>query len=309
MNNDRRRFFAYSTAAAASLMTGRVPNSQACSTTGDHEAKKHPQTKEQPICAFIKFIQELSFDDLAETMAEQGYQGIEATIRPNGLIEPKDVPEKLSLLVAALKKRNIEITVMTTAINSVDASSELILKTAADLGIKRYRTNYYRYDLKKPVLPQIDSFRQLAAKLATLNRKLGITAVYQNHAGAKYLGSTIWDLNQLLTDVDPNEIGVAFDIRHAVASAGQSWPVYWNVIEPKVKMLYVKDFRWDGLKTENVPLGDGVVDRKFFKMIRDKKITLPVSLHVEYLQKAGLKENVDALAVDLKKLHKLLGIN
>ncbi len=308
MNHDRRKFCVYSTAAAATLVTGQLSSSASESSLVE-SAVLHRQEKEHQICAFIKFIQELSFDELAETMAEQGFQGIEATIRPNGLIEPDDVPEKLPLLVAALEKRNINITVMTTRINTANAANELILKTAADLGITRYRTDYYRYDLKKPVLPQIESFRPLAEGLAKLNRKLGMTGIYQNHAGPKYLGSTMWDLNQLLNDIDPNEIGVAFDIRHAIASGGQSWPVFWNVIEQKVKAVYVKDFRWKGLQTENVPLGEGVLDPKFFKMIRSKGIHMPISLHVEYLQNAGLDKNVKALGDDLKTLHKFLGID
>lgn len=304
MNHNRRNFCVFSAAAAASMATGNLSGASANIGQFLSQEKAKPN-----VCAFIKFIQELSFDELAETMARQGFQGIEATIRKNGLIEPSDVPEKLPQLVKALKKQDVEITIMTTGINTVDAESENVLKTAADLGIKRYRTNYYRYDLKKPVLGQLDAFRSVAEELAKLNRKIGITGLYQNHAGAKYLGSTMWDLQRLLANTNPDELGVAFDIRHAIASAGQSWPVFWNLIESKVKALYVKDFRWDGLNAVNVPLGDGVLDPKFFKTIRATNIDVPVSLHVEYLKKDGLKKNVDALETDLKKLHKLLGIN
>lgn len=307
MNHNRREFCVLSSAAAASLLaTGWRP---AFGT--ELSASAIPIEKwEQPICAFIKFIQQLSFDQLAETMAKQGFQGIEATIRPKGLIEPKDVPEQLPKLVAALKKQNLEITVMTTNINHADdPMNRRVLKVAADLGVKRYRTQYYKYDLAKPVAPQIETFRPQAMGLAKLNRELGLTAVYQNHAGAQYLGSTMWDLDRLLTDIDPNEIGIAFDIRHAIASAGQSWPVFWNIAKPRVKAIYVKDFRWNGLKTENVPLGTGVLDPKFFKILATREHQVPISLHVEYLQNEGLQKNIAALETDLKKLHKLIGIN
>ncbi|MDG1874059.1 MAG: sugar phosphate isomerase/epimerase [Mariniblastus sp.] len=306
MKQNRREFCVLSATVAAAMATSSMPTLAA--------EPRLPLTLSgrkwtQPICAFIKFIQELSFEELAETIAQQGFQGIEATVRPKGLIEPENVPEQLPKLVAALKKQNLEVMVMTTNINNADEPiNKKVLEVAADLGIKRYRTQYYKYDLAKPVAAQIETFRPQASQLAKLNRKLGLTAVYQNHAGAKYLGSTMWDLDRLLTDIDPNEIGIAFDIRHAIASAGQSWPVYWNLAKPRVKMVYVKDFHWTGLKTENVPLGEGVVDSKFFKILNQLETQVPISLHVEYLQKNGLQKNIAALETDLKKLHKLIGI-
>jgi len=53
--------------------------------------------------------------------------------------------------------------------------------------------------------------------------------LYQNHAGAKYVGATVWDLQSLIDEIPVAEIGFAFDIRHAVAEAGLAWPVSENV--------------------------------------------------------------------------------
>ena len=47
--------------------------------------------------------------------------------------------------------------------------------------------------------------------------------------------------------------------------------------------VYVKDFRWVGKKTENVPLGEGNVDPRFFRMLADSGFRGPISLHEEYL--------------------------
>jgi len=64
------------------------------------------------------------------------------------------------------------------------------LRTAAKLGIKRYRTDWWSYDLKKPIWPQVEALRPVAKELAALNRAVGITGLYQNHAGYQRVGAS-----------------------------------------------------------------------------------------------------------------------
>ena len=255
------------------------------------------------ICASIKFLQSLSYEQLAETIAELGFNGIEATVRDRGHVLPERVEEDLPKLVEALRKHNLEITVMASSVDSVDQPyTEKVLRTAASLGVKRYRMSYYRYDLNRPVIEQLDEFRPVVKELVALNRELGISAVYQNHAGAKYVGASLWDLYRLIKDHPVEEIGVAFDIRHATASAGVSWPVVFNLMRPHLGTVYVKDFRWNERKMENVPLGEGIVDNQFFTVLKRSQYDGPISLHVEYLQQAGLEPNVAGLKNDLATL-------
>lgn len=289
----RRQFVAGSVAAAAMLSSGGV--------TSASEKQGHK------ICAFIKFLQSLSYERLAETIAELGFDGIEATVRDRGHVLPERVEEDLPKLVEALKKHNLEITVMASSVNNIDQPhTEKVLRTAAALGVKRYRMTYYRYDLKRPVTEQLAEFRPMARDLAALNRELGISAVYQNHAGAKNVGATLWDLHSLIKDFPVDEIGIAFDIRHATVEAGLSWPVFFNLARPHLGIVYVKDFRWNGRKPENTPLGQGQVDPKFFTMLKQSQYNGPISLHVEYLQREGVEPNVAALRDDLATLRSWL---
>jgi sugar phosphate isomerase/epimerase len=135
-----------------------------------------------------------------------------------------------------------------------------------------------------------------------MNRELGIAALYQNHCGAKYLGATLWDLHHLIKDKPVSEIGCVFDIRHATVEGGEAWPVYWNLMKPHLGAISVKDFRWDGRKSQHVPLGTGQVDPKFFKMLRESDFAGPVSVHVEYGGDRGPQANVQALKTDLATL-------
>src|SRR5687767_994497 len=74
-------------------------------------AQEEATNKKQPICVFTKPFNSLSFDQLAEGIKALGADGIEAPIRKGGHIEPREVEDRLPLLVEALRQRGLEITV------------------------------------------------------------------------------------------------------------------------------------------------------------------------------------------------------
>ena len=273
VNPIKRRAFmasgaAYSLAALASSGFGHENGSKT-----QHE-----------ICVFTKPFQTLSYDELAEQTAQLGFDGIEAPIRDGGHIEPVAVPEELPKMMEALGTRNLKMTVMTSSINDPDDPlTEKVLRTAAGLGVRHYRMKYFKYDESQPIPRQIAEWRKRLKDLAAMNRELGITAVYQNHAGRNYFGASLWDLHQGLEGIDPNDVGVAYDIRHATAEGGMSWPVTFKLIRPHIQVVYVKDFVWHEQKPGNVPLGKGRIDPAFFTMLAESGYTGPISLHEEYL--------------------------
>ena len=280
-----------------SLLTGLA------TVSASRSALAETEEREYRICAFEKFLQELSYDELAEVIAELGFAGIEATVRNKGHVLPGRVEEDLPKLVEALKKRDLEVTTMATdVLNPTQPLTESVLRTAKALGINTYRMGPFRYDLKQPILPQLEEIRPQLQELAAFNRELGVTAFYQNHSGARYVGATLWDMFGLLREIPKEQIGFAFDIRHATIEAGLSWPVVYDVVKPQIGAVFVKDFQWDGRKARHVPLGTGSVDPKFFEMIKRDGFAGPISLHVEYLGDDGTQANVDALRRDLKVL-------
>ena len=297
MPTSRRRFLAASAATALSSLTA-----QAATTAGslnDHE-----------ICVFTKPFNSLTFRQLAKKTADIGFDGIEAPVRPHGNIEPKNVQEQLPKLVEALEEHSLKVTVLTSDINDpANPVSEQVLRTAAKLGIQHYRMKYFRYDESRPVIGQISNWRAQLKDLAQMNKDLGITAVYQNHAGRNYFGAAIWDLHRALENIEPEHIGVAYDIRHATAEAGMSWPVGFQLIRPHIRVVYVKDFVWGEKKPTNVPLGEGRVRPEFFTMLAQSGFSGPVSLHEEYLDHRKpelVPEHWSAIANDLKTLKSLL---
>ena len=291
MINSRRNFLISGSAAVAAPLMAQT-----------EESSSHKQT----ICVFTKPFNSLSFDDLADRVAEIGFDGIEATVRSGGNVESHEVEDKLPLLSEALGKRGLEITIMTSDINDPDDPiTAKVLRTAATLGIERYRMKYLKYDLSRSVNDQISEWQPRLKDLAAINHDFGVRGLYQNHAGSGTFGSPVWDIYRALKGIPTADLAVAYDIRHATVEGGQSWPTTFNMIRPLVDTVYVKDFEWKGNRPSNVPLGKGRVEERFFGMLRDTNFRGPISLHEEYLDHRKpelVPEHLSALKADLAQL-------
>lgn len=278
MTTDRsvnRRQFLRRSAALALAPAASSPTSAAEGTGGARFE----------FCTFTKALQPLSYEETAARIAALGFDGIEGAVRPKGHVEPERVGEDLPKLVAALEAEGLAFTVMTTAINEVSAEqrTEEILRAAAAAGVKRYRMGYYKYDLDKPIRPQLDEFRPRLRDLVALSRELGIKPIYQNHSGRDYFGGPVWDLCEVLAEFDPAHVGIAFDIGHATVEGGKAWPLHFATARPHLDTIYIKEPSWQDNTLGWGPVGEGAVDKGFYKMLKDGDFKGPVSLHVEYL--------------------------
>lgn len=236
-------------------------------------------------CTFTKPLQHLSYPEMARTIAALGFDGIEGPVRPKGHVLPERVEEDLPKMVDALKESGLNLTLITSAINEVsdEQFTEKVLKTAASLGVKRFRMGYFKYDLNKPIRAQLDEFRPKLKDLVAMTSELGIKPLYQNHSGKDYFGAPIWDLAEVFEDFTPEQIGVAFDIGHATVEGAKAWPLNFAAIRPFIDTVYIKEPSWKDNKLGWGPVGEGVVDQGFFKLLKESDFKGPVSLHVEYL--------------------------
>lgn len=256
-------------------------------------------------CAFTKQLQHLNYDELAERMTEAGFDGIEAPVRPGGYIKPERVEEELPKLIEALASRGLVIAILTSGVTSVDQPhTEKVLTTAAKHHIPLYRMGNYKYDLNKSVEKQLEELKPVVRDLAAYSREVGIAPMYQNHSGASYVGAPLWDLHELMRGIPTEEMGIAFDLGHATVEGGKSWPIEANLLRPRMKALYAKDFVWKKSGMEWVPLGQGRSDPKFYKNMRPGEFTGPYSIHVEYLDhsRPTTDELVAAFKRDLETL-------
>ena len=294
-----RRHFLQTGAALAGSLAATSPSLVTAADKG----------KRNEFCFFTKHLQGLPFDQIADIAAEMGVDGIEAPIRPKGHIEPEQVEDELPLFVGELKKRNLNLTIMTSGINEVSAEqrTEAVLRTAASLGVKRFRMSYYKYDLQKPIWPQLQEIKPKLKDLIQLCQEIGIQPLFQNHSGKDYYGAPVWDIYSLMQEYTPEQFSFCFDIFHATLEGGLQWPLSAALTADHWGAVYFKDFQWNGRKAEGCPLGQGQVNPDFAKMIKQRNYNGPISLHVEYLKgdptsPAVLKEFREAHLRDFKVL-------
>lgn len=253
-----------------------------------YEKKKRSKSnKIEEICVFSKHLQFLDYNEMAETAAEIGFDGVDLAVRPGGHVLPENVARDLPIAVKAVETAGLKVPMMTTAItNASDFDSQAILGIAANEGIKLYRMGYMKYDFEKGIDKTLDDKKFTIDKLVELNEFFGIIGNYQNHDGTN-IGAAIWDLWTLFKNHDSDWIGVQYDIRHNIVEGARSWPVDLQLISPYIHSLVIKDFKWgiaDGKwRIINTPIGEGMVDfPRFFNMLKDMKIGGPISMHFEY---------------------------
>lgn len=300
---DRRTFLRQAALAAGTL-----------AATTAAPAAAAPKTRANKLCFFTKHLQGLPFDEIAALGAEMGVDGVEAPIRPGGHVEPLKIEEDLPKLVEALKKQGLELTIMTSGINQVNAeqNTEKVLRTAAALGVKRYRMNYFKYDLNKPIWPQLEEIKPMIKDLVQLSKEIGIQPLFQNHSGKDYVAAPIWDMYSVMREYPAEQFAFVFDIYHATLEGGSAWPLNAALTADHWGAVYFKDFQWKGRKGEGCPLGQGQVNPDFAKMLVKRNYAGPISLHVEYLKgdvkdPAVVKAFREAHLRDLKVLKEWMG--
>jgi sugar phosphate isomerase/epimerase len=283
-----RRDFLLTTLQGAGALA--LPFAAAAAAPATSAGAKHK------FCFFTKHLQGLSFEEIASHAAQLGVDGIEAPVRPKGHVEPERVEEDLPKLMEQLKKHNLEMTILTSGINEVSAAqnTEKVLRTAKALGIARYRMNYWKYDLKQPIWPQLDKIKAGVKDLIVLSKEIGIQPLFQNHHGKDYVGAPIWDVATLMRDYPTEDWAFAFDILHASVEGGTSWPIELRLVQDRIGAAYFKDYQWANGKAEVVPLGEGMAPGKeYAKLLKAGGYAGPVSLHVEYIKdKLDTKEEV-----------------
>lgn len=224
---------------------------------------------------------------MAKTAADLGFAGVDLTVRKGGHVAPERVVNELPKAVALIRDAGLTVPMIATdIIDPDDPLTEPLLKTAANLGIAQYRTGYLDYNRALGITKSLDRYRKQFQKLAALNQQYGLHGAYQNHSGTR-VGAAVWDLWELLKDIDPRWLGCQYDIKHAVAEGGVSWVNGLEVLKEHVRCIDLKDFIWakkDGKwQEQHVPLGEGMVDFKtYFSLLKQYNFTGPMSIHYEF---------------------------
>ena len=222
-------------------------------------------------------------DEMAQTLDEIGLD-VELTLRKEGHISPEKAPDELPIMAAALAKKNRRI--LWLAMDTVRPDEphwEKALRAAKQLGVPQYRHRGFKYVVGKPLKTQLANFNSMAKEFAAANKEIGIQAVYQTHMGRDMAGGIAWDMDAILTDIDPRYFGVAIDTQHVMVEQGLAWPNAIEILAPRTVALCVKSFKWEGDKVVCLPLGQGRSTKPFVdQVIAAHGGPLPICIHIEH---------------------------
>lgn len=279
---DRRKFI--QTAGGGVFTASLFPGLLA----GDGPGISRDSSGQPALYLFSKAIQFLDYREMAQAAAAMGFSGLDLTVRPGGHVEPDRYDRDLPAAVSAIKDAGLDCEMMVTKIVGTDDRRDYdLLALARSLGIKSYRLGGLKYDGETPGLETVERYKDQLAALAEWNREIGITGMYQNHSGEGAFGASIWDIFLAVKDLDPDALGIQFDVRHAVTEGGRNWADGYRLLQPYIRSLAIKDFIWAELggkwKLVNTPMGEGMVDfSRYFGMLKESSLDYPVSVHCEY---------------------------
>jgi sugar phosphate isomerase/epimerase len=287
----------------------------AAASSGLFNSTSAAQENPWPIAVFEKVFEALNYQELANAIDQIGADGIEATVRKGGHVEPQAAAEEIPKMQQALQARGKRIIIAATSIaRADDPDAPAVLRVLRAAGITHYRMSHYQLKLARPLLPQVRDFAAQARELAALNAEIGIQGLYQNHSGSTqkqgYLGALGWDAALMLEGIDPNALGLACDTRHLIKDTGSSWRTALAACKSHIRSIYLKDGLWKGPRGDqyqDVALDTGFVNKQIFDEIRLGLAAMPLCVHMEWLgyrvfEKHEIPSAIDAHRKDLAAL-------
>jgi sugar phosphate isomerase/epimerase len=220
----------------------------------------------------------------------------------------------------ALGKHGVKMLLLTTGILGVDsANCRDILTAAKKLGIRYYRLGFWPRPPDATAEKHLAEIKAHLKELATLNRELGVCALFENHSapGAKVgaqsaggkssgmAGGDLAELHEIVKDFDPDQIAVAFDLGHAMIMHSDDWHVHFERLKSHVRIAYLKDV---GRTARFVPFGESEFAKSdFFTLLKKMNYRAPISLHIEYAWAPNGKKSRSAMVAMLKNSRRVLG--
>jgi sugar phosphate isomerase/epimerase len=159
--------------------------------------------------------------EVAKAVVEIGLRSVDLTVMPYpGHVDPAKVKTDLPPFVKGLTENGITVSAITCPITDADSPrAEAILGTASSLGIRYYSWSGFRYDPSRTDQEALDALKPRVAKLAKLNEKYNVKALYQPLAGASNVGAAFFDFLEVLQNFDPRYVAFRYDTGALVQSS------------------------------------------------------------------------------------------
>lgn len=249
-----------------------------------------------------KPLENLSYPELADTVADLGMDGVDLTVRSPGHVLPERVKTDLPRAAAAIRSRGLEIGWLTTAIDSADsAHAEDIFATASDLGIKQLKLGYFRYAGFGAMRRQIAEVRDQLHGIERLCQRYAVQAGVHAHDGPT-LSATTHVVALLLEGFDPAAVCYYPDLGHiGIEGSFGGWIHGLDLLADRIAMLALENLaqfsevdpetsatRW---RAKVVPFDQGFIPfPEAFRYLKQIGYTGYASFQAEYRGENSFKD-------------------
>jgi len=192
---------------------------------------------------FTKLFLGKSIEEIAETGADLGFDGIDLLVRNGHQVSPDD-PAGIRPAVERLKAAGLSVPMATTDITDpAGQDTEAIFAALAEAGIATARLGYWKYDPATGYRAIFDRARRDLDALAEIAGKTGIALTIQLH-GDTIHGSGA-QTAALLAGHDGSVLGAYADPGNQTVQDGrEDWRFTLDILGPWLTTLGVKNGGW-----------------------------------------------------------------
>jgi sugar phosphate isomerase/epimerase len=181
--------------------------------------------------------------ELAKAVADIGLTSVDLTVLPRpGHVDPASVKTELPVFVNGLKSAGISVSCITCDIRDADSpNAENILGAASSAGIHYYSWTGFTYTSDQPYSKQLDAIKPRVEKLAKLNEKYRMKALYQPQAGSANVGSVFVDFLEVLQNFDPRFVAFRYDTASLLQTSPEAVVTHLRLGAPYIGGLALND--------------------------------------------------------------------
>ena len=268
---------------------------------------------------FVKHLQSLPIEQAASQMRELGFEGMDLTVRPSGVVKPEDVRTELPKVVRIVASRGLRVPLITTDLLCADEDAIATFETAAALGIGEIKLGYHKYRAFGTFRQTLDQMYRDLDGIEALAKRLNVRANLHIHSGDHMTAqaSIVWGL---IRDRDPAAIGAYVDPGHMFTEGGRdAWRQGLDLLGDRITLVAIKDVAWEPSPGSNpkkprwqvrvVPLSEGIVPwPDVFARLHDLNFNGWISIHSEYANRSA-EEVIAQTRDDLVYLRESVKLN
>jgi len=238
-----------------------------------------------------KFFAECSIGQLADTVAELGYDGVDLCVRDGHPVDPDNVGTTLPTAVEILGAAGVScplVSAPTTLVDSQDAAAERLYETCAKAGVPRIKIGYWYCGARDDYWQILARAKEGLAGFARLSERYGVQTCCHTHSGP-CAGSNCAGLMHLIGDFSPRQVGAYPDFGH-MALDGEDLAMGLSMVAGHLSIVAVKDathVKHPGAEPPRGPIfthvGAGSVDwRRALGLLHGLEFAGPLVVHTEY---------------------------